>query len=232
MSRYRAIVFDLFGTVVHFRGRPDPAIGWLRTALAATCPGVEFSAFRVALGAVSAEIQAARGAEWVEVASRERFRRALARAGGDEAMAEALSLAHMAYLADQTVLPEDHAAVLTALGEQHRLGLVSNFDHGPTALEVLARHGVAGNFAVTLISADFGRRKPHPAIFAAALTALDCAPAQALYVGDTHAEDVVGALAAGMDVAWLAPPGAPSRDPHPTYRAATLAEVAALAALA
>lgn len=232
MSRYRAIVFDLFGTVVHFRGRPDPAVGWLQTALAATCPGVEFSAFRVALGAVSAEIHAARGAECIEVSSRERFRRALTRAGGDEAMAEALSLAHMSYLADQTVLPEEHPAVLAALGARHRLGLVSNFDDGPTALQVLARHGVAEHFAATLISADFGRRKPHPAIFNAALAALDCAPAQALYVGDTHAEDVVGALAAGMDVAWLAPPGAPARDPCPTYRVATLAELATLAALA
>jgi putative hydrolase of the HAD superfamily len=232
VSRYGAIIFDLFGTVVHFRGRPDPTVGWLRGALAETCPGLDFAAFRGALGAVSGEILAARGDECVEVPSRERFRRALARAGGEEAMAEALSLAHMAYLADQTLLPDEHSAVLAALGARHRLGVVSNFDHGPTARAVLERHGVGRHFAVTLISADFGRRKPHPAIFAAALAQLECAPSQALYVGDTHAEDVVGALAAGMDVAWLTPPDAPARDPRPTYRIATLAEVARVAALA
>lgn len=225
MSRYRAIVFDLFGTVVHFRGRPDPAVGWLRAAVADVCPGLDFADFRSALGAVSAEITAARGAEHLEVPSRERFRRALARAGGDEAAAEALSLAHMAHLADQTTLPAAHPEVLAALAARHRLGLVSNFDHGPTARAVLARHGLDAHFATTLISADFGRRKPHPAIFAAALAALDCGPGEALYVGDTHAEDVVGALAAGLDVAWLAASEVPDRLPRPTYRLAALDEL-------
>lgn len=226
-TRYRAVLFDLFGTVIHLRVRPDPGFAWLREPFAAT-GGADFDAFREALRAVSAEIAATRAPDHHEVPSRQRFARALARLGADEAAAEALSAAHMGYLAAATDLPAGHEALLRALGERYRLGLVSNFDHPPTAQAVLARHGVHRRFTVTLISADFGRRKPHPAIFAEALARLGVEPQASLYVGDTHAEDVVGARAAGMDVAWIAPPDAPEVDPRPTRRIARLDELADL----
>ena len=125
-------------------------------------------------------------------------------------------------------MPAGHADCSARWAADYRLGLVSNFDHPPTAQAVLARHGVHRHFAATVISADFGRRKPHPAIFAEALMRLGAGPHEALYVGDTHAEDVVGARAAGMDVAWIAPPGAPDADPRPTHRIAHLGELADL----
>ena len=48
-------------------------------------------------------------------------------------------------------------------------------------------------------SAAVGARKPDPAIFAAALELAGCDPAEALHVGDTPAEDVAGARAAGIE---------------------------------
>jgi putative hydrolase of the HAD superfamily len=227
-GRYRALVFDLFGTLVRFTARPDPRFGWLRGPFAAVGGANRFDDFCQALRAVSAELAAARAPEHLEVPSRERFRRALARLGADEAAADALSAAHMRHLASQTHLPPGHAPLLDRLVDTHRLGLVSNFDHAPTAQAVLARHGIHRFFDVTLVSADFGRRKPHPDIFAEALLRLGVAPGEALYVGDTHADDVSGALAAGMDVAWLAPPSAADHDPRPTHRIAALDELAAL----
>ncbi|MDX2165875.1 MAG: HAD family hydrolase [Deltaproteobacteria bacterium] len=230
MSRvYRAVVFDLFGTVVHFHGRPDPQVGWLRGPFEAHCPGADFEAFRRALIDVSRALAAERLVDHREVASAERFRRALAQLGrADPAAAEALSAAHMAEIAARTHLPDGHAAVLAALAARHRLGLVSNFDHAPTAHAVLARHGVAQHFETTLISHAFGRRKPHPAIFAAALAALDVPAEAALYVGDTHADDVVGAHAAGMDVAWISPVEPPPGALAPTHRITRLDELPAL----
>jgi putative hydrolase of the HAD superfamily len=226
--RYQAVVFDLFGTLVRFRVRPDPGFAWLREPVAAVAGADAFDAFRAALLAVSAEIVAAREPEHLEVPSRARFARALVRLGLDDSAAAALCAAHMDYLAAVTALPPGHDALLAALGERYRLGLVSNFDHPPTAQAVLARHGIHRHFAATVISADFGRRKPHPAIFTEALARLGVAPAEALYVGDTHAEDVVGARAAGMDVAWLAPPDAADGEPPPTHRIAGLVELADL----
>ena len=214
--RYRAIVFDLFGTLVHFRGRPDPAVDWLREPFAAVADPTRFDEFRAALRDVSREILAGRGAEHREVTSQERFARVMARLGADAAAAEPLSAAHMRHLAGFTEMPDSHLEILAALAERHRLAVVSNFDHAATARAVLARHGIDRHFATILISADFGWRKPNPAIFAEALRRLDVAPGEALYVGDTHLDDVVGALGAGLDVAWLAPADAVG-DPRPTH---------------
>lgn len=231
--RYRAVVLDLFGTVVHFRTAPDPTVAWLAAPFAAACPGAPFAAFRDALRAVSRALQAERGAEQREVPSRERFRRALAQLGvADLVAAEALSRAHMAHLADQTWLPPGHGEVLAALAAEYRLGLVSNFDHAETAHAILARHGIAHHFAVALVSESFGRRKPHPAIFAAALAQLGVAPHEALFVGDSHADDVVGAHAAGLDVVWLQADAAPAPGPAPTYRLVDLRALPALLAQA
>jgi putative hydrolase of the HAD superfamily len=228
--RYRAVVFDLFGTLVHFRTAPDPRAEWLREAFAAVADVERFDDFRRALRAVSMEIVTAREPEHYEVTSPERFARALARAGVDQAAAEPLSAAHMRHLASCTDLPTGHDEVLAALGRRHRLALVSNFDHAPTAHGVLTRHGIDRHFATILISADFGRRKPHPAIFHEALRRLGVAPAESLYVGDTYADDVIGALGAGLDVAWLAPADAPGADPAPTHRITTLADLIPLLA--
>lgn len=228
--RYRALVFDLFGTLVQFRARPDPRFDWLREPFAAVATAATFDEFRAVLRAVSMEIVASRGPEHREVPSRERFARALARTGADPAAAEALSSAHMRHLASVTELPAGYGEVLATLALRHRLAVVSNFDHAPTARHVLARHAIDRHFAATVISADFGRRKPHPAIFHEALHRLEVAPGEALHVGDTHADDVAGALGAGLDVAWLAPPEAEAPDPAPTFRIATLGALRTLLA--
>jgi len=120
-----------------------------------------------------------------------------------------------------------HCGALT-VGVRKKLGLVSNFDHAPTARAVLARHGLDRHLAATVISAEFGWRKPHPGIFREALASLDVAPPEALYVGDTHLDDVIGALGVGMDVVWLAPSGGAAPEPTPTFRIANLAELPAL----
>ncbi len=228
---YCVVLFDLFGTVVHFVP-PPPGAGratfeCLRAPLVQHRPAIPFDEFTRTLVEISAAIGAGRAPEYREVPSRERFRRVLVRfdAGADDAAAEALSLAHMAHLAAQTDMPAAHVDLLHALARRYRLGLVSNFDHAPTAQAILARHGVHRCFDVTLISEDFGRRKPHPAIFQAALNHLGVAPAEALYVGDTPADDIVGAQAVGLDVAWVNRLGDDPPEPPPTYELRTLPEL-------
>ena len=76
------------------------------------------------------------------------------------------------------------------------LGVVSNWD---CALgSHLERLGVADRFAVVAASAPVGYRKPDPAIFTAALAALDIDARAALHVGDRRLEDLQGARAAGV----------------------------------
>jgi putative hydrolase of the HAD superfamily len=70
--------------------------------------------------------------------------------------------------------------------------------------EKLAALGIAGRSPCVVVSEDVGLRKPDPAIFALAARQLGVEPADALFVGDHPAHDIVGAAAAGMRTAWLA----------------------------
>jgi FMN phosphatase YigB (HAD superfamily) len=73
---------------------------------------------------------------------------------------------------------------------------VSNWDYALE--EVLDRCGLGDRLDGVVTSAASGARKPDPAIFRAALGLARCSPAEAIHVGDTPAEDVAGALAAGI----------------------------------
>jgi putative hydrolase of the HAD superfamily len=87
-----------------------------------------------------------------------------------------------------------------ALAELRALGLrlvcVSNWD--VSLPEVLHRCGLDGALDGVVTSAHAGARKPDPAIFEPALELARCSAVEALYVGDTPAEDVEGAWAAGI----------------------------------
>jgi HAD superfamily hydrolase (TIGR01549 family) len=233
---YRVVLFDLFGTVAHFVPPANPPRGafeWLRGPFAEHQPTRDFRAFCEALVEVSTALAAERALDHRERPSRERFRRALVRldpaASAVDArvldVAEALSLAHMAHLASLTDVPPAHVDLLRDLARRYRLGVVSNFDHAPTAVAILARHDLQRCFDVVLISDEFGRRKPHPSIFQAALDHLGAAADEALFVGDTPADDIAGAQAAGIDVAWVNRHGAEPCDPAPTYELRDLTDL-------
>lgn len=97
-------------------------------------------------------------------------------------------------------------------GRGLRIGLVSNWDLRLRGL--LGQLGIDGQVDAVVISAELGVEKPAPAIFAAATAALGVAPAECLHVGDTWAEDVLGARGAGLRAAWLAnAAGAVAPDP-------------------
>ncbi len=87
-----------------------------------------------------------------------------------------------------------------ALDELRKAGLrlvcVSNWD--VSLPEVLERCGLDKALDGVVTSAEAGVRKPDPAIFTAALNLAGCGPDEALHVGDTVAEDIAGAGAAGI----------------------------------
>jgi putative hydrolase of the HAD superfamily len=77
-----------------------------------------------------------------------------------------------------------------------RLVCVSNWDI--SLPDVLASCGLADALDGVVTSASSGVQKPDPAIFNAALEIAGCGADEALHVGDTVAEDVAGAGAAGI----------------------------------
>jgi putative hydrolase of the HAD superfamily len=88
-----------------------------------------------------------------------------------------------------------------------KLGVVSNSDG--RVEEALDAAGLLVYFDVVVDSGVAGVEKPDPAIFLAALDALDVRPAEALHVGDLYEVDVIGANAAGIPAVLLVPPAAP-----------------------
>ncbi|MEN2468823.1 HAD-IA family hydrolase [Burkholderia sp. GS2Y] len=70
-------------------------------------------------------------------------------------------------------------------------------------------------FRETLSARAFGIAKPEPEIFHAAAQALSVSPAELLHVGDDYHLDIVGALNAGLQAAWVV------RDPQPEVARAT-----------
>lgn len=87
-----------------------------------------------------------------------------------------------------------------ALDELRKSGLrlvcVSNWDI--SLPDVLAQCGLGDAVDGIVTSAGSGVRKPDPAIFQAALEVAGCGADEALHVGDTVAEDIAGAGAAGI----------------------------------
>jgi putative hydrolase of the HAD superfamily len=242
---YRGVLFDLFSTLILFdRDRlPEMEIGGRRMRrsvanlgglLGRWAPGVTREDFLQSIVTVSDEMARARRDDLVELPSRERFRRALERVGCEDSIRDEaavhLSRAHMAAIADATIFPAEHAALLAALRPRYRIGVVSNFDDTATAYEILIRHGILPQVDTVVVSEAVGLRKPHPALVRVGLDALGLAPDDALFVGDTFAEDVAAAHAAGVDVAWIdvRGEGPPATGRPAEYTLRTLPELSAI----
>jgi HAD superfamily hydrolase (TIGR01509 family) len=117
---------------------------------------------------------------------------ALADALGEEVTREARLLA-------------DSAEVIPQLAQHYRLGVVSNYPHGPVVSATLARFNLLQYFEVVVVSSETGWMKPHGECFAPALAAMQAVPSRTLYVGDDFNNDVRGGKALGLHTAWLAP---------------------------
>jgi len=240
---YRGVLFDLFGTLVRFdltrlpslelRGRRVPTtIAGLEELLAAVAPGVGGVRFLEALMAVTRELVLERAADHREHPSRERFERALLRVGvAPESAAGGgvlLSRAHLALLAGATEYPAAHRALVARAAATRRIGVVSNFDDTATAYEILHRHGILDGLDGVIVSESLGVRKPHALMMRQALVRIGLPADSVLFVGDTFAEDVVGAQRARLDVAWIDRDGAgvPDGAAAPTYVVRRLEELA------
>jgi putative hydrolase of the HAD superfamily len=91
-------------------------------------------------------------------------------------------------------------ALLEALRNRGlKTGLVSNATDPGWLLRIdLERQGLAPYLDAVVFSSELGKRKPHPAIYEAALSELGVAAERTLFVGDRLVEDVQGPRKLGM----------------------------------
>ncbi len=119
---------------------------------------------------------------------------------------------------------------------------VTLYDDALLALEFLARRfpmvalsngnadiqriGLGKYFCASISAQEFGVGKPDARIFHAAAGALDVPAQNILHIGDDAVLDVLGALNAGMQAAWLNRPGEPwAHEPQPHITVANLSEL-------
>jgi putative hydrolase of the HAD superfamily len=214
MAPIRAVVFDLFDTLVDLRYEDlprqeldghsvPPTTKDLHAALAQRAE-VEFGAFAAALREVDRELRDVRFAEGRELPTEERFAALVKRLGLDDGELPAiLTAVHMGMLRSTVSVPDHHVDLLASLGRRVRLGLCSNFSHSETALGILEGAGLRGYLDAVVISDAVGFRKPRSEIFEAVLGELDVAPEEMLHVGDNLHADVAGASAVGIRTAWV-----------------------------
>ena len=216
---YRAVLFDLFDTLVRFDRERLPAVrvngrvvhstvGHLHPILVAWAPEVTLEALYSALQASWQEAERLRAIDHREVAAAERFAYLFRHLGLDPAtcpreLLNNLLDAHRGGLSRAAEFPAPHGPLLTELAGRFRLAVVSNFDYTPTAVGILEAAGVAGLFETVVVSDAVGWRKPAPPIFEAALHRLRVSAAEALFVGDRADIDVLGAQRIGMHAVWL-----------------------------
>ncbi|RXV69025.1 HAD family hydrolase [Burkholderia stabilis] len=130
------------------------------------------------------------------------IRLALARANADVALADPAY--EVFYAARNRVeFYDDALPALAWLSARFPLIAVTN---GNADLRLT---GGGEYFRETLSARAFGIAKPEPEIFHAAAQALSVRPAELLHVGDDYHLDIVGALNAGLQAAWVV------RDPQP-----------------
>jgi putative hydrolase of the HAD superfamily len=111
------------------------------------------------------------------------------------------------------LFPEVPAVLAELRRRGHRLAIVSNFD--ARLLPVCEGLGLRSRVDVITYAAEAGAAKPDAGIFAWALRRLEVEASAALHVGDSLAEDVEGARAAGLDALWVCrEPDGLRRPPH------------------
>jgi len=240
---YKAVIFDMFDTLVNFRNVHLPLVQvngrevrstspFVYEVLKPLCASVPFEDFFHAFVGSYRAAEEIRNREHREVTVRERFgmlftRLQIPKGPGVAALMEAGIREHMRQLARAMEFPESHRVLLDCLQPRYRLGIISNFDHGPTVEMALMLHGIRDRFEAVVVSTDIGWRKPRPEIFLEAFRQMGIGPADAIIIGDTPEVDVLGAHAVGMDVIWIddgtkaLPPG----NPPPTHTVASFVEI-------
>jgi putative hydrolase of the HAD superfamily len=207
----RAVLFDLFGTLVlpasaEARARAleplgidakRPAHAWLTRGLASALlieeAGLPFEAAR--------DLLLVRDCDTVDDVAR-----VLAARGGRAASDRALALTEAAWdaLAPLDAVAPGALELLRALDERGvPLALVSNCD--VFGRRTLLLSALEGWFDAVLLSCEVGRRKPDRRLFSAACAALSAVPEETVMIGDSWPHDVLAALHADVAAVWIAP---------------------------
>lgn len=206
------LLIDFVGTLVSFRPDYGAAVRQLYKELRAYLDDVDYSKFVSTYEAVYRKYLEIRRTKLIEVPNTIWVKETcdILKPGselGEAQVKRAVRSYFSAFMKDLRPRPEARDVLIYLRHERkYRMGLISNFSYAPALKEGLLRARLAGLFDELIISHEVGYRKPHPAIFVAALKALNGKPSEAVMVGDTPEEDIYGAKRLGIRTCLVLPP--------------------------
>ena len=226
--RLRAVLFDLDDTLFdHLRGARAAlrSVHQMHTCFRMSAFGEFEQAHARCLEELHARV--VRGEIGIDAARLLRFRRLFADVGVEPTHEELSATAAMYrnnYMAARQPI-EGALALLTELKPRVRIGIVSN-NLLQEQRDKVRLCGFEDYIDALVVSEEVGVAKPDPQIFAIALERLGCDASESVMVGDSWANDIEGAHAAGIRAIWLNRTGRTMPDAEKRVR-----EVTALAPL-
>lgn len=206
-ARYRAIFFDLDGTLLDERHGTTEARAAANATLRAHGYPLPDATFSAAVQESVDQLLSAHDGNWPASYSRPRlFEQVLRQIGlTPEAGAELvprLSAAYGAARLEHLALLPGAQALLRTLSRRRPLGLISN-GLAQEQLEKIRRCDLTRYFSTIVISGEVGVEKPDRGIFTIALQRLGVGADVSVHVGNSLTTDVAGAVWAGMDSVWI-----------------------------
>jgi len=238
MKAAKALLFDLNGTLVDESGIQD-AINRTCVDVAAAKPGLDAALLLEANSKVWR-------AYWPEVEDRwtlgvldgatvsfEAWQRTLRACGyDDDSLARLAGDTLRRHTRKNIRLFDDVQGLFGSLSRLRiPIALVTN-GASDTQRDALRALGIEQRFSAVVVSGEVGIAKPDPALFAIAIDRIGVESESAWHIGDSLADDVVGAKAAGITAIWLNRGGLRSKDgdPKPDGELQSLAELVGLLA--
>jgi putative hydrolase of the HAD superfamily len=201
----RAVLFDLDDTLFDHRRSARAALTEVHRAHGRDTP---YDAFERAHTQYLEEmhIEVLAGRIGLEEARRERFRKVFASLGvtlGDSDVAMTAAAYRDGYKLARRALA-GAAELLEAVRRHARVAIVTNnlLEEQQDKLQYCA---LAPFVDALIASEDIGVSKPDPRIFQIALERVDATADEAVMVGDSWANDIVGAARAGIRAVWFNP---------------------------
>ncbi|MFI7574792.1 HAD family hydrolase [Micromonospora sp. NPDC049497] len=213
------LLLDFFGTIVDYSpSRTDQGYPESHALLRRWGADLSRPDFLTAWSAVCAEFDRRSDADDSEFSMTEVGTEFLARVLGEPAAPADVETFVVTYLREWNSavrVPAGMPDLLADLAATRRLAVVTNTHRADLVPGHLAAMGVAHLVDAVVTSVEVGWRKPHPAIYAAALDTLGVPASAAVFVGDTFVADYAGPEAVGIRAFLI---DATARHPVPAER--------------
>ena len=199
--KYKAVIFDLFGTLVYpyDSGRFVEVVRQMAAVV-----GVDYEVFR-RYWAVDTWRKRAVGYFPTTESTIDFICKANGVSPSEEQLSDAAGMRH-AFTKSCLRPRQDAVVTLQAIKDRGlRLGLISDCTVEVPGLWL--ETPLAPLIDAPVFSCEVGTKKPDPEIYAMACDQLACAPGECIYIGDGFSQELQGATEVGIRAMLLAPPG-------------------------